>query len=172
MQPIFDLVIISNIIKDLKKILAIVFLREEYGDIAEAWLREFHTHFDTRNYTSNQNVIYVVLLLRGYALEWWEGLLAKRKVLTKDVPWEDFEKVFKKMYIYEMIELEKWGEFDRLCQRGRIIDEYHCTFIRLIKYVSKISNSSKMKVHKFMGSFDHDICTTINLLAPKTLQKA
>ena len=71
-------------------------------------------YFRFHDYSENLKARVAIFNLNGKASIWWEDLRNVKGIHEKDLSWKQFEKYFKRKYLYEIYYDDKAKEFYEL----------------------------------------------------------
>ena len=65
----------------------------------EAWIIGMNKFFELHEYTDNMKAIVAIFNLKGKADIWWEDVKWVRDIMTYDLSWREFKRIFRKNYL-------------------------------------------------------------------------
>jgi len=116
----------------------------------EAWLVGTKTFFRFNDYSEKKKDKIDTFSLKGKTYIWWEYVKNFRDIREENLTWDEFERLFRKKYLYERYYDGKAKELYELKMGSTTVEEYTTRFMELLRYVSYLKDD-KAKTQRFIN---------------------
>ncbi|XP_024989274.1 uncharacterized protein LOC112523832 [Cynara cardunculus var. scolymus] len=146
---------------------------EERDPVKEmCWIKEIESVFNTCKGSEEDNVIFVVFMLKSNALYWWDVESATQPNILQTMLWEEFVTTFKTQLCPKTTIRQMKGDFLKWEQGNRFVRDYTEKFIEYSRFIELYVSLESRKVERYIYGLKPSIRESVIAMDPATFTLA